>query len=56
MTVEKLSEWLGIGKGTADIIIELADEDVELVEAGRFSMTLSPWSTGHIEYAAPSSL
>ena len=34
MTVEKLSEWLGIGKGMVDIIIELADEDVELVKAG----------------------
>lgn len=41
MTVEKLSEWLGIGKGTADLLIQYAEEDMELVRGGTFSMVLA---------------
>jgi hypothetical protein len=40
MTVEKLLEWLNIGKGTADLLIQYAEEDVELVRNGIFSMSL----------------
>ena len=38
MSVEKLSDWLGIGKGTADLIIGYVEEDIELVKAEKFSM------------------
>lgn len=38
VSIEKLSEWLGIGKGTADLLIQYAEEDIELVKAGNFSM------------------
>lgn len=38
MSVEKLSNWLDIGKGTADLLIQYAGEDMELVKAGAFSM------------------
>jgi hypothetical protein len=41
ITVEKLSEWLGIGKGTADLLIQYAEEDMELVKGGTFSMVLA---------------
>ena len=40
MSVEKLSDWLNIGKGTADLIIQYAEEDMELIKAGMFSMKL----------------
>lgn len=40
MSVEKLSDWLGIGKGTADLIIGYVEEDIELVKANKFSMIL----------------
>jgi hypothetical protein len=36
ITVEKLAEWVGIGRGTADLLIRYAEEDTELVRAGRF--------------------
>jgi hypothetical protein len=39
--VEKLSNWLNIGKGTADLLIEFAEEDMELIKAGTFSMALA---------------
>jgi hypothetical protein len=38
ISVEKLSDWLGIDKGTADLLIQYAEEDVELVKAGTFTM------------------
>ena len=41
MSVEKLSDWLNIGKGTADLIIQYAEEDMELIKAGMFSMELA---------------
>ena len=41
MTVEKLSGWLGIGKGTADLIIGYADEDIALIHEGKFMMDVS---------------
>jgi hypothetical protein len=40
VSVEKLSEWLSIGKGTADLLIQYAEEDMERVRAGTFSMAL----------------
>jgi hypothetical protein len=40
ISVEKLSEWLGIGKGTADLIIQYAQEDVQLVRAGKLDLEL----------------
>ena len=40
ISVEKLSSWLSIGKGTADLLIQYAVEDMELVKAGAFSMGL----------------
>ena len=36
--IEKLSKWLGIGKGMVDLIIQYAEEDLELVKVGRFVM------------------
>jgi hypothetical protein len=36
-SAEKLSGWLGIGRGTADMLIQYADEDVALVRAGIFT-------------------
>ena len=38
VSIEKLSDWLGIGKGTAQIIIEYADEDIVSVREGTFTM------------------
>jgi len=38
ITVEKLLEWLGIGKGTADLILGYAEEDVAAIRAGSFQM------------------
>ena len=38
MTVENLSNWLEIGKGTADLIIHYAKEDMVLVRDGKFTM------------------
>lgn len=40
ISVEKLSDWLAIGKGTADLIIGYAEEDVALVKAGTFKMAV----------------
>ena len=42
MSVENLSNWLGIGKGIADLIIRYAEEDMILVEDGNFTMDLEP--------------
>jgi hypothetical protein len=36
ITVEKLSEWLGIRKGTADLILRYAEEDIVVIRAGVF--------------------
>jgi hypothetical protein len=38
--VEKLSDWLGIGKGMANLLIRYAEEDVKLLKNGEFTMTL----------------
>ena len=44
--VEKLSAWLNIGKGTADLLIWYAEEDVALIKAGTFTMVLADnWET-----------
>jgi hypothetical protein len=40
MSVENLSNWLEIGKGTADLIIRYAEEDMVLVSNGKFTMDL----------------
>ena len=37
-SIEKLSSWVKIGKGTADYIIQYADEDMALVIDGKFEM------------------
>ena len=37
ITVENLSNWLGIGKGTANLIIQYT-EDVALLQNGEFKM------------------
>lgn len=36
--VEKLAEWVGIGRGTVDLLIRYTEEDTELVRAGRFML------------------
>jgi hypothetical protein len=36
--VKKLSEWLGIGKGTADLILRYAEEDIMAIHTGTFQM------------------
>jgi hypothetical protein len=38
VSIEQLSKWLGIGKGIADLLLQYAESDVELVHAGMFSM------------------
>jgi hypothetical protein len=38
MSVENLSNWLHIGRGTADLIIQCAEEDMALVREGKFAM------------------
>ena len=40
ITVEKLSDWLGIGKGTADLILGYAEEDVAAIRAGTLQIPL----------------
>jgi hypothetical protein len=42
MTVENLSNWFGIGKGIADLIIQYAEEDMASVADGNFTMGLEP--------------
>ena len=42
MSVENLSNWLEIGKGTADLIIRYAEEDMAFVRDGNFTMDLAP--------------
>jgi hypothetical protein len=42
MSVENLSNWLEIGKGTADFIIQYAKEDMAFVREGNFTMGLEP--------------
>ena len=42
MSVENFSNWLEIGKGTADLIIWYAEEDVVLVSNGKSMMDLEP--------------
>ena len=40
MSIENLSSWVNIGKGTADYIIQYVDEDMALVIDGKFAMEL----------------
>ena len=40
VSVEKLASWVKIGMGIADLVIWYADEDMALVNAGQFTMTL----------------
>ena len=44
MSVVDLSTWLEIGKGTADLIIQYVDEDMNLVRNGMFRMEHAPAS------------
>jgi len=43
MSVENLSNWIEIGKGTADLIIQYAEEDMALVRDGKFTMEPTHW-------------
>jgi hypothetical protein len=36
--IEKLSSWLSIGKGIADLLTRYAEEDIALIKKGTFSM------------------
>ena len=45
-TVEQLSTWFKIGKGTANLIIGYADEDIALVHDGKFTMDMSELDNG----------
>ena len=38
ISIENLSSWLEIGKGTADLIIQYAEENMALVRDGKFTM------------------
>lgn len=38
ITIENLSKWIGIGKGTADLILRYAEEDTAAIRAGVFQM------------------
>jgi hypothetical protein len=40
VSVENLAGWVKIGTGIAGLVIHYADEDMVLVNAGQFSMTL----------------
>ena len=42
MSIENLSSWLEIGKGTANLIIQYADEDMARFRNGNFTMDLEP--------------
>jgi hypothetical protein len=41
ISIEQLSEWLNIKKGVADLLIQYAEHDIELVKTGQFSMVLN---------------
>jgi hypothetical protein len=41
VTIDKLSEWLSVGPGTADLVIGFAEEDCQLILAGKFTMELA---------------
>ena len=42
MSIENLSSWLEIGKGTADLIIQYAEDDMARFRDGNFTMDLEP--------------
>ena len=48
-SIEKLSNWLGIGKGTSDLIIGYTDEDIALVHEGTFSMNCDASGLGNVD-------
>ncbi|KIL54687.1 hypothetical protein M378DRAFT_18653 [Amanita muscaria Koide BX008] len=45
ITIENLAGWLSIGKGTSDLVIRYAEQDVQLVKAGKFQLFASESST-----------
>ena len=45
ITIENLAGWLSIGKGTSDLVIRYAEQDVQLVKAGKFQLFPSESST-----------
>jgi hypothetical protein len=50
-SMEKLSDWLGIRKGTADLLIHYADKDVKLLKSRVFTMMLQDaMDTDELEY------
>ena len=42
ISIENLLSWINIGKGTADYIVQYADEDMVLVNDGKFTMVDLP--------------
>ena len=38
ITIKNLSKWIGIGKGTADLILRYVEEDTAAIHAGVFQM------------------
>jgi hypothetical protein len=45
ITVKKLSEWLSIGKETADLILRYTEEDILAICKGAFQMLFSASSS-----------
>ena len=45
-TVKQLSDWLGIGKGIADLLTMYVKKDMRLVSEGRFSMATTAVNNG----------
>jgi hypothetical protein len=45
LSIRSLAGWLSIGKGTADLIIRYAEQDIQLVKAGKFQLLPSESST-----------
>ena len=50
MSIENLSNWLEIGKGTADLIIHYAEEDMAMVRDGNFTMNLEPAPVAGLDF------
>ena len=53
VTVADLSSWLDIGKGTADLIIAYADQDMALVRNGMFKLESAPTGGDSFDWGAP---
>jgi hypothetical protein len=40
VSVKDLSDWLSLGKGTVDLLMRYAEQDVEAINQGEFDMSL----------------